>query len=85
MSHGSAGVLDIGSSSIDFNNLNDKQQSSLSFLRGSLTNEADILVYGCEFGQDLAAIDTFANLTGADIAASNDLTGHDSLVWRLAT
>ena len=44
--------------------------------------DADILVYGCDFGKGEAGRDAamrFAYLTGADIAASDDLTGHAEL------
>ncbi len=47
----------------------------------SLSAEADLLIYGCNFGRGtsgLSAIQTLADLTGADIAASTDRTGHVS-------
>ncbi len=46
-----------------------------------LTADADILIYGCNFAQDAtgqAMVQTLANLTGADVAASDDRTGHAS-------
>ena len=45
----------------------------------SLSAEADLLIYGCNFGRGetgQAAIETLATLTGADVAASTDRTGH---------
>ncbi|MDH5563101.1 MAG: DUF4347 domain-containing protein, partial [Nitrospirota bacterium] len=47
----------------------------------SLSAEADLLIYGCNFGQGqagLSAMQTLADLTGADIAASTDRTGHST-------
>ena len=47
----------------------------------SLSAEADLLIYGCNFGRGqagLSAMQTLAGLTGADIAASRDRTGHFS-------
>ena len=44
----------------------------------SLTPEADLLFYGCDLaaGDDgRALLDNLSNLTGADVAASDDLTG----------
>src|SRR2546426_7896629 len=44
----------------------------------SLSANADLLIYGCDFGLGKAgqlAMDTLANLTGADVAASTDRTG----------
>ena len=49
---------------------------------GFLSENADLLIYGCNFAEGQVgenAADTLANLTGADIAASDDLTGHASL------
>ena len=45
----------------------------------SLSAEADLLIYGCNFGQGeagLEAMESLAELTGVDIAASTDRTGH---------
>ncbi|MCP3993695.1 MAG: DUF4347 domain-containing protein, partial [bacterium] len=48
----------------------------------SLSADADLLIYGCNFGEGTEgaqAAQTLAALTGADVAASDDLTGHQSL------
>jgi hypothetical protein len=45
----------------------------------SLSADADLLIYGCDFGRGEAgqlAMNTLASLTGADVAASTDRTGH---------
>ncbi len=44
----------------------------------ALSADADILIYGCDVAQQRsgkALIDALARLTGADVAASEDLTG----------
>ncbi|MCP4377420.1 MAG: DUF4347 domain-containing protein, partial [bacterium] len=55
---------------------------AISAWGNALGEDADILLYGCniavgEDGRNLT--DTLAELTGADVAASDDLTGHQSL------
>ena len=45
----------------------------------SLSADADLLIYGCNFGHGEAgqlAMNMLADLTGADVAASTDRTGH---------
>ena len=47
----------------------------------SLSQNADLLIYGCNFGRGeggQGAIQTLAALTGADVVASTDRTGHVS-------
>jgi hypothetical protein len=44
----------------------------------ALTQNADLLIYGCDVAQSTngrSFVDALANLTGADVAASADLTG----------
>ena len=55
---------------------------ALSEIGRALTEGGDILVYGCHFGQGASgrqAASRLASLTGADIAASDDLTGNQTL------
>jgi hypothetical protein len=78
VSHGDAGVLNLGEGMINFASLTAAQQDSLNSIKGALTDSADILVYGCNFGAGLRgqnAVDTLAGLTGADVAASDGITG----------
>lgn len=54
----------------------------LAVIQQALSEQADILVYGCEFAKGdagQAAVNMLAQLTGADAQASNDLTGSISL------
>lgn len=78
-SHGSAGQLSLGSSNIDFTNLNSQQTSQLQDIGKSFTADADLFVYGCDFADNTEAVDTLSSLTGLDIAASTDLTGNSKL------
>ena len=80
-SHGQAGALQLGSDWLDLQTL-DRYGTQLRSWSRSLTEDADILIYGCnvaegELGQTF--IQQIANLTGADVAASDDLTGHAAL------
>ncbi|WP_144870188.1 DUF4347 domain-containing protein, partial [Hyella patelloides] len=76
ISHGSAGSLQLGNAEINSDTL-DQYKSSLTGWTGS-SQTADILLYGCEVGQGEKGrqfVQQFGTLTGADIAASVDLTG----------
>ncbi|QZZ19176.1 DUF4347 domain-containing protein [Leptothermofonsia sichuanensis E412] len=81
VSHGEAGGIRLGS---DWLNLNSLQTyaSQLQSWGTALTEDADILLYGCnvaegELGQ--AFVQIMSQLTGADIAASSNLTGSAAL------
>jgi hypothetical protein len=87
VSHGSDGVLALGASTLTLDTMlvNADQVASWS---DSLTASADLLIYGCDLaatadGENFVA--TLAGLTGADVAASDDLTGHATLGgnWQL--
>jgi hypothetical protein len=78
VSHGSAGEVFLGNTQLNLTTL-DHYAESLEGWQQSLTADADILFYGCDLaagsdGQTL--IDSLALLTRADVAASDDLTGH---------
>jgi Domain of unknown function (DUF4347)/FG-GAP-like repeat len=80
ISHGNVGSLDFASSSLNINNIHSYTNELKSWSK-ALTADGDILLYGC----NVAAGETGANfvqqlslLTGADVAASNDLTGSSS-------
>ena len=78
LSHGSEGHLQIGAAVLDVTSMSGMYRSALSSLHGNLASGADILVYGCDFGkgaEGARAAELLSNLTGADVAASTDLTG----------
>ena len=81
VSHGDDGVLRLGNTLLSSDNL-DEYTTQLSAWGDALTEQADILIYGCdvangETGQDF--IEQLAELTGADINASTDATGSAEL------
>ncbi|WP_339672695.1 DUF4347 domain-containing protein [Dasania marina] len=87
VSHGNDSGFALGDEWLSSNTLNDFQPS-LSQWREFLDSEADLLIYGCELaageaGRDL--LTSLATITGADIAASDDLTGAAALGgdWQL--
>ncbi len=78
ISHGTPGSLTLGNEVIAGATLSDAQREKLMGWALYLTDEADILLYGCDVAEGSAGqtlITELAHLTGADIAASNDATG----------
>ena len=75
-SHGNSGSLQLGSATLNSENL-PQYESQLQGWRNALSDNADIMLYGCDVaagsGSDFA--DRLGELTGADIAASTDRTG----------
>lgn len=87
LSHGSQGALFLGSTVLNNANI-DGYSQQLAGIGGSLTSAGDILLYGCNVAQGdvgQSFISALSQYTGADVAASNDLTGSASLGgnWRL--
>ncbi len=86
ISHGSAGSVQLGSTRLSANNLQ-AYASALQQWGASFTENADILLYGCNVAADPSLppsptlpllpsfIQQLSELTGADVAASDDLTG----------
>jgi len=79
-SHGDVGQLTLGNLTLNSDNLG-QYSELLAQIGQSLSEDADMMLYGCYVGADSEGrnfIDELAQLTGADVAASNDLTGSDS-------
>ncbi|MGB5439018.1 MAG: DUF4347 domain-containing protein, partial [Gammaproteobacteria bacterium] len=81
LSHGSEGAIDLGGGTLDSGSLAANTEQ-LTAWGSSFAENADILIYGCnlaasEEGQSL--VNSLAGLTGADVAASEDLTGSAEL------
>ncbi|MEE9492937.1 MAG: DUF4347 domain-containing protein [Gammaproteobacteria bacterium] len=77
LSHGDSGRINLGNSWLDINTL-DQYSDAIASWNQVLGEEADLLIYGCnlaasETGQALTQ--SLSDLTGADVAASDDLTG----------
>jgi Tol biopolymer transport system component/subtilisin-like proprotein convertase family protein len=81
VSHGKAGGLALGTDWLNLDNLR-SYSGELQSWGNALTADADLLLYGCEVGQGAIGqsfVQQLAQLTGADIAASDDLTGSAAL------
>lgn len=81
ISHGSDGEVALGNTNLSSENL-DQYVDQLASWADSLTGDADLLFYGCdlagsETGEQFIA--SIAAVTGADVAASDDLTGSAAL------
>jgi hypothetical protein len=80
LGHGASGIQQLGSARLSQEALG-HYQKQLSIIGESLTETGDILLYGCNVGAGIGGLDfigSLAEATGADIAASNDLTGSGS-------
>jgi VCBS repeat-containing protein len=81
VSHGSSGSLSLGSSVLNSGNVG-SYTDALAQIGSSLSATGDILLYGCNVAQGdagLSFINQLATITGADVAASDDLTGNAAL------
>ncbi len=81
VSHGDSNGVDLGNTRLDADSLQVQQDQFLAW-SNYLTEDADILIYGCNLaaGEDgHSLMRELSQLTGADVAASDDLTGHASL------
>ena len=81
VSHGNAGIIKLGSTSLDSNNISN-YSTQLAEIGSHLSDTGDILLYGCNvaagtIGQTF--INQLAQYTNADVAASVDTTGASSL------
>ncbi|TYC54434.1 DUF4347 domain-containing protein [Zoogloea oleivorans] len=81
LTHGAPGQIQLGNTQLNAATLS-SVSSTLQALGQHLSADADILFYGCDVGaseEGRALISQIADLTGADVAASTDLTGSSSL------
>lgn len=82
ISHGDEGRLYLGSAELTIESMAGDYADELQSLKSYLSDDADILIYGCDFargelGQNAARM--MGYMTGADIAASTDATGSADL------
>ena len=87
ISHGSPGTLYLGAAILNHQNIL-RYSNVLQQIGQSLTENGDILLYGCSIGQGNVGtqfISEFSHYTRADVTASTDLTGNNGLGgnWRL--
>ncbi|WP_240923685.1 Ig-like domain-containing protein, partial [Psychromonas sp. SA13A] len=81
ISHGSSGSVQVGNSQLSQSELTQHSQT-ISQWGNAFSAEGDWLIYGCDLAADeqgIAFIDTLSQLTDADVAASDDATGHTDL------
>lgn len=83
MSHGSEGAVILGTAQLTEASLsNATTQTELAQLGRALSADGDLLLYGCDIAagtNGAQLINGIARATGADVAASTDLTGAASL------
>ncbi len=81
LSHGEAGRLQLGSVVVAADTLSELDPR-LRQWQDNLAPDADLLLYGCNLASNdegTALLVALAETTGADVAASQDLTGHAAL------
>ncbi|MBK7664783.1 MAG: tandem-95 repeat protein [Sterolibacteriaceae bacterium] len=87
ISHGADGSVQLGSSTLDAATLA-RDADAIARWGASLTPDADLLIYGCDVAEHADGkvfISALSRLTGADVAASTNLTGNADLGgdWKL--
>ncbi|MFK8067883.1 MAG: DUF4347 domain-containing protein, partial [Gammaproteobacteria bacterium] len=81
ITHGTDGEIKLGNTSLHTENLN-SFESRLIKLGEHLGETSDLLFYGCDVAssdEGRTLLDQISSWTKADVAASNDLTGHSIL------
>ena len=81
ISHGSEGVIDLGGTQLEFDTLL-ANSTAIQGWSEAFSEQGDILIYGCNLAASAggqALVESLARLTGADVAASDDITGNASL------
>ncbi|MGB7301038.1 MAG: DUF4347 domain-containing protein, partial [Burkholderiaceae bacterium] len=81
ITHGSDGRFELGNETVDTSTLKGRAGDFAAWSTG-LSDDADLQIYGCDLaasdaGQGL--VNAISILTGADVSASDDVTGHVSL------
>ena len=81
VSHGNSGSLNLGDVQLSSSNL-DEYKEILEQIGASLNDDGDIFIYGCNVAEGEKGetfVKELAEITGADIAASDDATGASKL------
>lgn len=82
ISHGNQGRMILGTGDLNVESMQRVYVDELAMINRALSRGADFLIYGCNFGEGIVGQDAanrLSELIGADVAASNDLTGAQSL------
>jgi len=78
VAHGEAGLLKLGNTRLDIEELNNKAILLRRWFKDSGQGKPDLLLYACDVAKGdggAAFVEQLAVLTGADVAASTDKTG----------
>ncbi len=81
VSHGSQGQIQLGQSVLTAESLS-QYAGEIAQWGSALASEGDLLFYGCNLASSADGeflVEAISALTGADVAASDDLTGHETL------
>ena len=81
ITHGSEGQINLGNTYLNSATLQQNSDAVANW-GSALTDTGDILFYGCNIAADSVGqslLGNIADMTGAEIAASDDLTGHAGL------
>ncbi|MDV7340346.1 DUF4347 domain-containing protein [Terasakiella sp. A23] len=81
ISHGSEGMLSLGNAILNAGNLLE-YSDELGVIGDALSEMGDVLIYGCDIAgnaQGVSFVESLALAIGADVAASDDLTGSAAL------
>ncbi|MBS1186777.1 MAG: Hemolysin-type calcium-binding region, partial [Burkholderiaceae bacterium] len=79
ISHGSTGSVDLGAATLTVANLNE-HAGELAAIGAALKTGGDLLLYGCDVAQGSTGLELIGKLsqaTGADVAASTNVTGQN--------
>jgi hypothetical protein len=86
LSHGAAGMVQLGGANLSLENLASYQQQLQQWGK-ALSETGDILLYGCNVAANggHSFVSALSEMTGADVAASVDVTGNAALGgnWQL--
>ena len=81
ITHGEDGQIQLGNNQLDLQNI-ESYSPELLLWKDALDENADILFYGCDIASTddgLSLIKKISDLTDADVAASDDITGNEQL------
>ncbi len=78
LGHGAAGMLQLGATSLNADNLDQYQSALSTWFTPQADKKSDLVIYGCDVAAGNVGenfIQKLSQITGADVAASVDLTG----------
>ena len=81
VSHGEDGALNLGNETLNNQNI-EQYREDFQLWQNALTDDADLLLYGCDVAETEmgeAFVESLAGALDVDVLASDDLTGHADL------